>query len=56
MREEENDLSFADFGGSERLYLAPTLDGDDQEPPSYLGTLARREGRPDPQVRSITQA
>jgi len=28
MREGETDLSFAEFGGSEQLYLAPTPESD----------------------------
>ncbi len=31
MREEENDLSFAELGGSGRPYTAPALDGDPDE-------------------------
>ncbi len=44
MREEDTDLSFANFGGSKRLYPAPGKIGDDQESPNPLIPLARREG------------
>ena len=47
MREEEHDLSFADFGasaGSERPYPAPIPESDDQESPNYANSMARREG------------
>ena len=43
MREEETDLSFAEFGGSERLYPAPS--------DSELRKLARREGFEPPTLR-----
>ena len=36
MREEETDLSFANFGGSKRLYPAPGEIGDNQESPNPL--------------------
>ncbi len=44
MREEEDGLSFADFGGSERLYPNPTLESDGGEPRDSLESMARREG------------
>ncbi len=44
VREEETDLSFAEFGGSERLYPAPTQEGETENSRNYLKTLARREG------------
>ncbi len=44
MREEETDLSFADFGSSKRLYPAPSEIGDDQESTNPLIQMARREG------------
>jgi hypothetical protein len=44
MREEETDLSFAEFGGSERLYQAPTSDRDISETGNYAKSMARREG------------
>ena len=44
MREEETDLSFVNFGGSKRLYPAPSEIGDDQESPNPLIPMARREG------------
>ena len=55
MREEETDLSFAEFGGtksgSERLYPAPTLSSDDRESPNYADSMARREGFEPPTLR-----
>jgi hypothetical protein len=44
MREEESDLSFADFGGSERPYPAPTRERDVVEAGNCPERLARREG------------
>ena len=44
MREEETDLSFADFGGSKRLYPAPTSDAEESESDNPLIPMARREG------------
>jgi hypothetical protein len=44
MHEAETDLSFADFGGPERPYTAPTPESDEQESPSYANSWARREG------------
>ena len=44
MKEEESDLSFAEFGGSKRLYPAPGLESNDTEAPNYLESMARREG------------
>ena len=44
MRDEESDLSFAEFGGSKRLYPAPTQDVETENSRNYLKTLARREG------------
>jgi hypothetical protein len=43
VREEETDLSFAEFGGSERLYPAPEE--------SERRKLARREGFEPPTLR-----
>ncbi len=51
MREEETDLSFAEFGGSERLYPAPKDSGGDGESPNYANSLARREGLEPPTLR-----
>ncbi len=34
------DLSFADFGGSERLYPAPATSDDDLDSDKYLNSLA----------------
>ena len=44
MHEEETDLSFAEFDGSERLYPAPTPERDISETGNYAKSLARREG------------
>ena len=38
--EEEIDLSFADFGGSERLYPAPGSKDNSGESPNYLKQMA----------------
>ncbi len=51
MREEEDDLSFADFGGSERLYPAPDQKSVSAESPNSLERLARREGLEPPTLR-----
>ena len=51
MRDEESDLSFAEFGGSKRLYPAPSRSGDDQESPNPLIQMARREGFEPPTLR-----
>ncbi len=44
MREEETDLSFAEFGDSGRLYPSPTSESDRDELRNYAELLARREG------------
>jgi hypothetical protein len=44
MREEESDLSFAEFGGSKRLYPAPASDAGESESDNPLIPMARREG------------
>ena len=44
MREEEDDLSFADFSGSERLYPAPASESDNDEARNVPESMARREG------------
>ncbi len=51
MREEETDLSFAEFGGSKRLYPAPTLERDISETGNYAKSMARREGFEPPTLR-----
>jgi hypothetical protein len=54
MREEESDLSFADFAvqgaarsttedGSERLYPAPATEETDEEAPKSSNSMTRRE-------------
>lgn len=50
-REEETDLSFAEFGGSERLYPAPTESDDDTELAKSLNLMVRREGVEPPTLR-----
>ncbi len=49
------DLSFAEFGGSERLYPAPTRDGDIEIPRNYPESMARREGLEPPTLSSKTE-
>ncbi len=51
LREDEIDLSFADFGGLGRPYTA--LDESDEiaNSPNYLNSLARREGFEPPTLR-----
>ncbi len=49
--EEEADLSFADFGGSYRLYPAPTPEGVTRDPRNVGERLARREGLEPPTLR-----
>ena len=44
MREEETDLSFAEFDGSKRLYPAPASDAGESESDNPLIQMARREG------------
>ena len=51
MRDEESDLSFAEFGGPKRLYPAPGLESNDTEAPNYLDSMARREGLEPPTLR-----
>ena len=51
MRDEESDLSFAEFGGSKRLYPAPGISGDDSESSNPLKRMARREGFEPPTLR-----
>ena len=51
MREEETDLSFAEFDGSKRLYPAPTPERDISEMSNYAKTMARREGFEPPTLR-----
>jgi hypothetical protein len=51
MREEEDDLSFADFSGSERLYPAPGQKSVSRESPNSLESMARREGLEPPTLR-----
>ena len=52
MREEESDLSFAEFGsGSKRFYPAPGSESTTDESPNYLDSMARREGLEPPTLR-----
>ena len=51
MRDEESDLSFAEFGGPKRPYPALGISGDESESPNYLESMARREGFEPPTLR-----
>ena len=51
MKEEERDLSFAEFGGSKRLYPAPGEGGHAPKSAKSLNLLARREGFEPPTLR-----
>ena len=51
MRDEESDLSFAEFGGSKRLYPALGNYGDEEESSNPLIPMARREGLEPPTLR-----
>ncbi len=51
MRDEERDLSFADFGSTERHYAAPEREEPEREEPNPLKELARREGLEPPTLR-----
>ena len=52
MRDEEHDLSFAEFGsGSKRLYPAPASESGDEQAPNYAESMARREGFEPPTLR-----
>ncbi len=51
MREEETDLSFAEFGVSGRLYPSPTPESDTDDLRNYAEYLARREGFEPPTLR-----
>ncbi len=51
MRDEESDLSFAEFGGSKRLYPALEISGDNSDSSNPLKRLARREGFEPPTLR-----
>ena len=51
MREEEHDVSFAEFGVSERLYTSPALEGEDEETANCPNSMARREGLEPPTLR-----
>ena len=51
MKEEERDLSFAEFGGSKRLYPAPGEAGHAPKSAKSLNLMARREGFEPPTLR-----
>ena len=54
MREEETDLSFAEFGvadGSGRLYPSPSSDGESPGMSKLPESMARREGFEPPTLR-----
>jgi hypothetical protein len=44
MRNEETDLSFAEFGDPKRPYTAPRNETELEEVANYLKRMARREG------------
>jgi len=44
MRNEETDLSFAEFGDPKRRYTAPRNETELEEVANYLKGMARREG------------
>ncbi len=44
LREEEADLSFAEFGGPGRPYTAPAIDEASEESPKYPESLVGRQG------------
>ena len=44
MRNEETDLSFAEFAGPKRPYTAPLDETELEEVANYLKRMARREG------------
>ncbi len=56
MRREETDLLFAEFGGSKRLYSAPTPERDISEMGNYAKSMARREGLEPPTLRFEEEA
>ena len=51
MRQEESDLSFADFGAPKRPYTAPLVGGEQDEAGNVAESLARREGLEPPTLR-----
>ena len=51
LREEETDLSFADFGEPRRPNTAQSEKGDFEESPNPLIEMARREGFEPPTLR-----
>jgi hypothetical protein len=55
MREEETDLSFAEFDDSKRFYPAPTPEHDITETGNYAKSMARREGFDD-LLRSLVES
>ncbi len=51
MRNEETDLSFAEFGDPKRPYTAPRNETELEEVANYLKSVARREGFEPPTLR-----
>ena len=51
MRNDENDLSFAELGDPKRPYTAPTFEDEFSEDANYLKRMARREGLEPPTLR-----
>ena len=44
IQDEEPDLSFADFSGSERLYASPSVTGEFEQAPNHLENLVGPRG------------
>ena len=51
MRNDENDLSFAEFNSPKPPYTAPTFEGEFSEDANYAKRMARREGLEPPTLR-----
>ena len=51
MRNQETDLSFAEFGDTKRPYTAPRNETELEEVANYLKGMARREGLEPPTLR-----
>ncbi len=51
MRNDENDLSFAEFSSPKRPYTAPTFEDEFSEDANYAERMARREGLEPPTLR-----
>jgi hypothetical protein len=51
MKDEEADVSFADFGSPKRPYTAPADEGEVRDASNYAKQMARREGLEPPTLR-----